>query len=168
MGQQPSVHLRLRDLPRATDHPGAPRRWSPERPGDATGPDFLPRRGRFGAPGPDTGYAWRLLEGRHIAVADGERREDAVAAVAAVMAARASALGRAPVADDAAIAERILGYGLEPSDGAASSRPGAVAGLARHPGRARALVAAIGRGILTAPVERFEDLAASGEVPVRL
>ena len=168
MGQRPSVDLRLRDLPRATDHPGAPRRWSPDRPGDATGPDFLPRRGRFGAPGPDTGYAWRLLEGRHIAVAAGERREDAVAAVAAVMAARASALGRAPVAADAAAAEKILGYGLEPSEDVASARSAAVGGLAHHPERTRALVAAIGRGILTAPVERFEDLAASGEVPVRL
>ena len=91
-----------------------------------------------------------------------------MAALAAVMAARASALGRAPVAADAAAAEKILGYVAEASADVLSARSAAVAGLAHHPGHARALVAAIGGEFLIAPAERIEEMAAAGEVPVRL
>src|SRR4030042_1832111 len=102
--------LAVEDLPRPGALPAPPGRWRARRPGDLGSPGEVPWGGAFGTPGPDTGYPLGLLSERPLALAAGERRDDAEAAVAALMAARASALGRAPVAADAEVAELILGY----------------------------------------------------------
>lgn len=134
MGQQPNVPLGVEDLPRATAHPGAPQRWSPDRPGDMLVPGDVPWGGAFGTPGPDTGYALRTLRGRTLPGGH-HHRGDVEAAVATVMAARASKLGRAPVAGDVAAAIALL----ELDD----ANAGRLDGIGADHARLRELVAAI-------------------------
>ena len=101
MGQQPNLPLALEDRPRPEPQPAPARRWRAGRPGDLSGPGEVPWGGAFGTPGPDTGYALRLL-------ADAGRCGDEATALAAVVAARSSWLGRAPVAADLEAAEILL------------------------------------------------------------
>ena len=61
MGQQPNMPLTMADLPRPEPHPGPARGWRAGRPGDPSSPADVPWGGAFGTPGPDTGYALRLL-----------------------------------------------------------------------------------------------------------
>ena len=168
MGQQPNIELEMTDLPRPTEHPGVPRRWSPKRAGEMGHPTDIPRGGRFGNPGPDAGYALILLEGRDIPTTPGESHRDAVAAIAALMTARASGFGRAPVIGDAGVAESILGY----RDGAAAdlvtARAAAVAGLAHHPANSRTLVAATDAGALASSPDRVRERVEAGETLIDL
>lgn len=101
MGQQPNMPLTIEDLPRPEARPAPPRRWRATRPGDPSSPGEVPWGGAFGTPGPDTGYALRLL-------ADGGEAAEETRALATVMAARASRLGRAPVAADVEAARILL------------------------------------------------------------
>lgn len=142
MGQQPNVPLTIGDLPRSTGHPGAARRWTPGRPGELHGPADLPTGSGFGAPGPDAGYALRLLRGMELPGGD-RLRADVLAAVAAVMTARSGALGRAPVAADARVAIEVLRLGDDPRR---------LAGVAHDHARLRALVAAIPADVLIGEV----------------
>lgn len=165
MGQQPNIQLELEDLPRRVAHPGPARRWSARRPGDLTVPEEVPWGGAFGTPGPDTGYALRLLADRPWALAPGESRTDAERLAAALMAARASRLGRAPVAGDAEVAESLLG--LRPGD------PGGqeTAGLRRRlsslgaEGLRRLLDAIDPEWLVSSPAE-VQRRRAAGERPV--
>jgi hypothetical protein len=162
VGQQPNIPLDMADLPRPTAHPGSPRRWSPSRPGELGSPDEVPWGGQFGTPGPDAGYALTLVPGRELDLAEGEGRNDAEAVVAALMKARASHFGRAPVAGDAEVAELILGY----RGGAAidtAARAAGVAGAAHHPARARAMVAAAAPDALVATPDEVRRRADAGE-----
>lgn len=101
MGQQPNMPLTMEDLPRPEPRPGPSRGWRAGRPGDLASPAEVPWGGAFGTPGPDAGYAQRLLAGR-----TGEPGE--TRALAAIVAARASRLGRAPVPADIAAAQAVL------------------------------------------------------------
>ncbi len=168
MGQQPNIELEMADLPRPTERPGAPRRWSPTRAGELGHPADIPRGGRFGNPGPDAGYALTLLEGRDIPIAPGESRRDAVAAVAALMTARASGFGRAPVVGDAEVAETILGYREGAPADLVSARTAAVAGLAHHPANSRTLVAAADAGALLSSPDRVRERVEAGETLIDL
>ncbi len=107
MGQEPNIDIGPEDLPRATPEPGAPRRWSPRRPGDLGSPAEVPWGGVFGTPGPETGYAFRIV-GRLDLPGGEHHRRDVEAVLVAVMAARASAIGRSPTASDAAAAIDLL------------------------------------------------------------
>lgn len=143
MGQQPNLSHSMEHLPRPTTHPPAPRRWSPDRPGELTEPSQVPWGGAFGTTGPDAGFALRLAGGRPLP-GDEHLRRDVVAAVASVAAARASALGRGPMAGDLDVAIDLLEL-----DG--STAP-SLAGVAHDHGRLRALVASIPAERLTATV----------------
>ena len=136
MGQQPNMPLTMEDLPRPEPRPGPARRWRAGRPGDLASPADVPWGGAFGTPGPDTGYALRLLAGR--AGEPGEAR-----ALAAIVAARASRLGRAPVPADVVAAEAILS--LVPAGGS----PGHGA-----EGRRR-LLESLDPGLLTLPLDEL-------------
>jgi hypothetical protein len=168
VGQQPNIELEMGDLPRRTDQPGAPRRWSPQRVGELGSPAEVPVGGRFGNPGPDAGYALTLLADREIATTEGEHRRDAVAAVAAVMKARAAAFGRAPVIGDAEVAELILGYAGPDRPGLAERRSDAIAGLAHHAAKSRPLMAAVDRSALIASPEEVAGRVESGEALLSL
>jgi hypothetical protein len=168
VGQQPNIELETADLPRPTDHLGAPRRWTPDRAGELNGPADVPHGGRFGSPGPDAGYALTLLADRQIPTVAGEHRNDAVAAIAAVMSARAASFGRAPVVGDAEVAAVILGYTGPSVEALGRVRPAAIAGLAHHASASRTLVAAVDRAALGASLEEVTRRAADGETLLSL
>jgi len=113
MAQEPNVQLEIEDLPRHTATTAPPRPWKPERPGEITSPEEMPWGGAFGTIGPDTGYALAILSRRDLELLPGEDRHDAEAALTALMSARASHFGRAPVPKDADVAEALLGFGSD-------------------------------------------------------
>ena len=106
MGQQPNVEIPLSDQPRLVPEPDPPRRWRPTRPGVITAPDQVPKGGSFGRPGPDTGYALRLIRASGIDLSAAQEQ-----VVAALMGARTSILGRAPTSGDLAVALVVAGIG---------------------------------------------------------
>jgi hypothetical protein len=159
MGQQPNMPLEIEDLPRRKAAPGAARRWSPNRPGDLAGPSDVPSGGAFGRPGPDAGYALRLLRDRDLPTTAGESRKDLEVAVAALMTARASRLGRAPMGTDAEAAEALLGVG----DADPSWRTAWTAGLAHGRHRATMLVDASDRAALLSTPEEIRARRGSGD-----
>lgn len=162
MGQQPNVPLEIEDLPRRTPKPAAPRRWSPNRPGDLAGPADVPWGGAFGTPGPDAGYALRLLGDRDLALVTGEGRADLEAALAALMVARASHFGRAPVMADAEVAEALLDVGgADPS-----WRRQWTTGLAHKPWQATGLVEAVDPEALVSSPADIRAMSESGKKPV--
>jgi hypothetical protein len=142
VGQEPNIPLGVEDLPRPTPKPAAPRRWSPERPGEVGSPAEMPWGGSFGTPGPDIGFAIRIARTRGIPGPE-QRRADAEAAIVAVMAARASAVGRAPTNPDFDVAIDLLGLD---SDGGFAT----LDGIAHDSKRLNRLVADIPRDELIA------------------
>ena len=108
MAQQPNIELEPADKPRAEPRPAAARRWNPhDKPGVITSPGAVPTGGAFGRPGPDTGFAYRLIRSTDI-----EGRTPGLEHVlAALMAARASHFGRAPTAEDLEVASILCGIG---------------------------------------------------------
>ena len=151
MGQQPNIRLGIEDLPRPDAHPAAPQRWSPRRPGELVTPEAVPWGGAFGTPGPDSGWAYVVLGKREIPGGDGEHREDVVAAMAALMSARASRFSRGPVGEDADVAEMLLGYRT---------------GFAHAKHRGRELVAAIDPAAFDLNPGELRDRLAAGELRV--
>ena len=107
MGQQPNVDINPSDLPRPTPDTDPPRRWRPTRPGVIVSPNQMPWGGAFGTPGPDTGYALKLVRAADLP----ERTDGLEIVLAALMAARASHFGRAPVPEDLEVARILAGYG---------------------------------------------------------
>ena len=93
-----------------------------------TAPDQVPRGGAFGTPGPDTGFACRLIRAADLP----DRSEELEQVLAALMAARASHFGRAPTVEDLEVAKLVCGIGdglpahLEQADVVA--RPAAAGG----------------------------------------
>jgi hypothetical protein len=117
---QPAIkHVRSYQSP-----PRRPGSWTPRRPGDsATG---FAGGERFGAPGPDQGYALllaRRFEGE-LSLASDESEHDAMAGAVAVAMKRASLFGRAPVLDDVRVALTVWGFlGDAPPDLIAYRQP---------------------------------------------
>lgn len=108
----------------------------------------MPWGGAYGTTGPDTGYARKLIKERMIPLADGEDRHNAEDAIAALVGARASHLGRAPTSSDVDVAMLILGYVHEglPAKliaGLATDRLPRIANLGHDAARERALVASV-------------------------
>lgn len=108
MAQQPNVELTPQDLPRGALEPG-PARRPVKRPGLITTPTEKPEGPGFGTPGPDTGYALRIIS--HAGVPEDEPGLRRV--LAALMAARAAHFGRAPVHADLEMALSLVGLGEE-------------------------------------------------------
>lgn len=106
MPRQPNIDPPDQDLPRTALAPAAPSRWSPSRPGMITAPDQVTPGGLFGRPGPDTGWAFRII--RQAGLPEEEMRGEAV--LVTLMAARASLFGRAPVPEDLDVARILMGY----------------------------------------------------------
>ena len=165
MAQQPNIDLQVPDLQQPASGTGPERPWSPNRPGELTGTG-MPWGGAFGMPGPDAGYALRLVVGRELILAPHEHRADADAAVAAVAAARSSLVGRGPTKGDIDAAIVILGYDTESEFGPA--RAAAIGGSAHHPLRIRRLIAGIPADVYDATADELSERAASGESLVEI
>src|SRR3954462_15719101 len=89
--------------------PRRPERWIADRPGDM---DEQPRGDRLGTPGPDLGYALKLIrqfEGK-LHLDPGENTDDVVAGCVAIAMKRASLFGRAPTVHDIRMALTLWGY----------------------------------------------------------
>jgi hypothetical protein len=105
VAQQPNIELDPAQRPRRMPEPAPPRRWTPAlRPGMITSPSEKPEGGTFGTPGPDTGYALRVLH-----EVEGEIDENVAAVLVSLMSARSGALGRAPIKEDLEVAKLLAG-----------------------------------------------------------
>jgi hypothetical protein len=107
VAQQPNFELDPSDLPRRGLDTSPARRWSAKsKPGVITGPGEVPSGGSFGTPGPDTGWALKII--RHVSP---QQDPDAEKVLAAIMAARAASFGRAPIPEDLEVARLLCGMG---------------------------------------------------------
>lgn len=139
MAQQPNVELERSDAPTADLRTPAGR-WSPSRPGEVLTPDAQVVGEGFGRPGPDTGFAYKCI-GHHVPAEERSGRLDDV--MVAIMGARASAIGRAPVSVDAAVAAALLGFGPGDRAIATARRNGILDATAHEHSKGSAFVASI-------------------------
>lgn len=100
------------DLARLRVYRSSPRRpesWVTDRPAEI---GMQPRGDRLGSPGPDLGYALKLVPGFHdrLVLTEGEDPHDVVGGCVAVAMKRASLLGRAPVVHDLTVAFTVWGF----------------------------------------------------------
>jgi hypothetical protein len=113
----PFVASELADTPRQETNlvPGVSvppaRSWRVGRPGDEVSVG-QPEGPLFGNPGPNVGYAVKLVHQlmHDVALAPGEHAHDVDAIVAGIAMKRAASFGRAPMMDDVRIAAELLGY----------------------------------------------------------
>ena len=160
MGQQPNVEIDPSDLPRPVIDTDPPRRWRPTRPGVIVRPDQMPWGGAFGTPGPDTGYAMKLVREADLP----ERTEGLESVLAALMAARASLFGRAPVIEDLEVARILAGFGEGLPEDLADRRGRWVEATAHEPSKGRSAVADIDLDLLKfKPGEILSRLRTRGE-----
>jgi hypothetical protein len=92
-----------------------PRHWVPDRPGELAFGALHPEGPSYGQPGPDQGYALRLLEQvkSSIVVAEAEDPDDIYWGLAAVAQRRAVKFGRAPLIYDIQWAIKLFGFDHE-------------------------------------------------------
>lgn len=109
MGQQPNIEATEATRPRSVPQPPPARRWRPTRPGDFSRPDQVPTGGMFGTAAPDGGWALRIISASDLP----DDRADLRLVLAALMVARAGALGRGPTREDLDVALTLCGYGFE-------------------------------------------------------
>jgi hypothetical protein len=123
MPTDPYVPEKLEDEPRQLQNlaPGVvippAKSWRAERPGDLAAGQ--PSGTLLGRPGPNVGYAFKLVNRwrDRFRLAPLEHYEDAAAVVAEIAMKRAALFGRAPVATDVEVAMDLLGYADDlPSD----------------------------------------------------
>jgi hypothetical protein len=91
--------------------PHRPGEWRADRPGEVVEAG-QPRGDQFGYPGPDQGYAWKLVrrfDGR-LRLADGEKEVDVTTGCVGVALKRASLFGRAPIIHDLTVAFTVWGF----------------------------------------------------------
>lgn len=134
------VPVILDDKTRAGSRLPPPRRWTATRPADIVGRQ--PVGALMGRPGPDQGYALRLLrlfEDR-IVLRPGEHRDDALAGCLGVALARASLFGRAPIVHDLDLAFSLWGFLGDAPVELVDFRKPLFAGAAHHYWDQRAIV----------------------------
>lgn len=112
MAQQPNVELSPGDLPRPVLEPAPARRQRIPRPGVITVPDEKPTGPGYGTPGPDTGWALRIVGRAELPEDDPYLRK----LLAALMGARAAHAGRAPIHEDLEVGLALLGLRNRRSD----------------------------------------------------
>lgn len=143
---QPSyVPIVEADQVRPASRLSAPRVWRPERVGDLGGAG-QPRGRSLGTPGPDQGYALLVAErlfADRVALAEGERTEDALEGAAAVASARSGLFGRAPVGRDVELALTLFGFLGQPPEELVAWRRPLFQGAAHHYEQRLAIVARV-------------------------
>lgn len=106
MAQQPNIEIDRSRAPLPELQPGPARRGE-ERPGEIANPDDAAWGGSYGTPGPDTGWALRLIRRAEF---DRSRRGGEIEVLlTALAAARASRAGRAPIPQDVEVGLIMLG-----------------------------------------------------------
>lgn len=145
MAQQPNIELNPEDKPRAVPTPDAARRWRPSmRPGVITTPDQVPRGEGYGNPGPDTGWAFRIIDAAQIPdLSKGLRT-----VLAALMGARAASFGRAPTREDLDVALILCGIGDALPESLVERRERWVDALAHDKPPGRTALAEVGLDLL--------------------
>lgn len=133
MAQQPNVELSPADLPTPTLEPAPARRQKIPRPGVITTPAEKPTGFGFGTPGPDTGWALRVIAKSELpdGVTPRLRR-----LLAALMGARAAHFGRSPTYGDLQVSLALVGLGERQTDELAARRRRWLAAMSheRNPG----------------------------------
>ena len=102
------------DAPRYYESPDhVPSGWSPDRPGEVSG--FQPRGDRLGRPGPDQGFAIKIVNSLRssLHLQPGENLDDVTRGCLGVALRRASMFSRAPLVHDVTIAFTVWGYTIE-------------------------------------------------------
>ena len=112
MAQQPNVELEPSDLPVPVLEPAPARRQRTPRPGVIIAPHDMPRGSGYGTPGPDTGWALRIIARSDIPEDSPGLRK----VLAALMGARAAHYGRAPTVEDLQVALELVGLGSRKAD----------------------------------------------------
>jgi hypothetical protein len=149
MAQQPNVELSPGDLPRAVLEPAPARRQRIPRPGVITIPDEMPTGPGFGTPGPDTGWALRIIGQTDLP----EDTPGVRKLLAALMGARAAHFGRAPIHEDLKVGLALLGLRNRRSDELDARRRNWVAATIQEKSPGRTAVAEAGEDL-------YRDLAA--------
>lgn len=143
MAQQPHVDLSPSELPRPVLEPAPARRDRPRRPGTIIAPQEKPEGGVFGTPGPDTGWALRILSTADLPEDNPRLRRVLVA----LMSARAAHYGRAPVPEDLEVALTLAGLGRNRSDELDARRERWVVAAAHEKSPGRTAVAEAGEDL---------------------
>ena len=151
MGQQPNIESSSLDLHMEGTERGAERRWKPSRPGEITSSADVPTGPSFGRPGPDTGWATRLLSAT--SYDRGDRPAILADLLTALMGARASAAGRGPVPQDVEVALSLVGLRSQDMDADSLARLALVRNrwlyaIAHEPSPGMAALADIDPGLL--------------------
>lgn len=140
MAQQPHVKISPTELPKPVMEPPPARRRRPPRPGLITAPGEKPEGGVFGTPGPDAGWALRILATAELPDDDPRLRR----VLAALMSARAAHFGRAPVPEDLQVALTLAGYGHTRSEALDERRRRWMVAAGHEPSPGRTAVAEVG------------------------
>jgi hypothetical protein len=139
VAQQPNIELEPADLPQAALDTAPARGWSPSsRPGVISSPGQVPHGKGFGTPGPDTGWALKIA--RHL---EGDIDPDLMHVLVALMAARASLHGRAPIREDLEVAKLLCGIGEGLPFDLSTRRKSWLAAVPHEPSKGAAAVAAV-------------------------
>lgn len=107
MAQQPNIEIDRARAPLPEPAPGPARRSGRGRPGVIETPAEATWGGSFGTPGPDTGWAIKLI--RRSEYDRSHRASETEALLTALVAARASRRGRAPVPEDVEVGLILMG-----------------------------------------------------------
>lgn len=150
MGQQPNLDTTA-VRPRPEPEPAPARRWRPQRPGVITSPAEVPVGGPFGTPGPDPGWALRILRAAELPDDDPDLRH----VLGALMNARAAALGRAPVREDLDAALVLCGYNDDAPDYIVERRQRWLAAVPHEPAKGQTAVAEVEPHLLVAKPDQI-------------
>ena len=142
-----------------------PRRWVVSRPAEVQ----VPRRpgvAMTGNPGPDQGYALRLVRrlASGLRLAAGEQQADIELGVALLASRRAGSFGRAPCAHD--VRAMLALWGLladQPPEGLVGERRRAFSGVSHDYQLQRALVGRVPDEAMRLSLEQLEGRVGSGE-----
>lgn len=164
MGRDPYIELDASDLPTGELERAAERRWRPNRPGEILSPADVPSGPSFGRPGPDAGWALRLV--RRADFDRGRRPRQLEELLNALVGARAAAAGRGPAPEDVEAALSLVGLRTEGWDEAARARlderrEAWLDAAAREPSAGRAALRDIPPDLLSDAPERVRSRLAA-------
>lgn len=151
MAQQPNVEITEGEEPRPLPQPGPAVHWRSTKPGVPSGPEDVPRGGRFGTTGPDPGWAVHLV--RITDLPDDDPRLEQV--VIGLVMARAAGMGRAAIPEDIEAALVLCGYGEEPRSDLVERRKRWLAAVPHDKRPGATAVAEVDRDLLMAKPEQI-------------